>query len=172
MTSTFYGFTPDGFAKALDQFGANLRPYVYNGLKRGGGAVKAIYLTLSSQRGVVKAIWGSDRERLARYVKMRTTDTGSGWRLRMEIKGLPALQEAGGHTKPPRKGAIYPRAGKVLAMRTGSGITFAAYAKHRGANIARRPVAQQAMVLASPRIAEGLDYWIKAALAKAGIEAA
>lgn len=152
-------FTPEGFAEALMQFGASIRPAIKRSLQRDAKIPRAIYMAKARKHGVLKAIFGKKSKGMGSLVKTKVVDKGSSFILALELRGLAAMQEAGGHTKPPRQGAIYPSSAKKalkLKIPTTGGAIFASV-RHKGANIARFPVAVEALSAAAPRISAGID---------------
>jgi hypothetical protein len=154
-------FTPEGFAEALAEFGANIRPSIKRALHRTSKIPRAIYMAKARKHGVIKSIFGKNARGLYTLVHTKVVDKGNVFILALELRGLAALQETGGHTRPPRKGAIFPKNRKALKLKVPSlGTVIVASAKHRGANIRRIPSAADALVTAAPRIQAAIDVAI------------
>ena len=148
-------FTPEGFADALNQFGASIRPSVVRGLKRTAKIPRAIYMAKARQHGIIKSIFGGKPKGLGGLVRTKVVDKGTSFVLALELRGLAAMQEAGGRTKPH---LILPKNGKALKLKMstiGTGIRGGVL--HPGSNIARFPVATSAMVTAAPKIQAAID---------------
>lgn len=155
-------FTPEGFAAALQAFGASIRPSIRKSLQRDAKIVRSIYIAKARKRGILKTIFGKKSKGMGTLVKTRVFDKGATFILALELRGLAALQEGGGHTKAPKKGAIYPGPGKKalkIKLPIAGGAVFASV-RHKGANIARFPAAVEAMSTAAPRISSGIDKTI------------
>lgn len=149
-------FTPEGFAQAIEQFGASIRPSVLRALKRTAKIPRAIYIAKARKRGVLRTIFGKSAKGMGGSVKTKVIDRAPVFVLSMELRGLPAMQEIGGHTKQPRQGAIFPKFKKALALKMPGGVVVAS-AKHRGANIHTFPLATEALTTAAPKIQAAID---------------
>lgn len=167
-------FTPEGYADALRRWGAGLRPSIARELRRQAPLLRDAYIERAKRRGIVRSIFGKRDKGLLGLIKTRVKDEGSSFRLMLEIRGLPALQEAGGRTRAPRKGAIYPSTRKALKLMIPSsrGVVIVASAKHRGARIARFPVVNQTFAHRAPQILAGLDKAICTFRAANGVQIA
>lgn len=153
-------YTPEGYAEALQQFGASINPAIRRGLRTCGRVVRAIYLARFTSRGVGRGIFGKKGKSAAgKLVKVGVVGPrGNAFVLALELRGFAALQETGGHTNPPRKGLILPKFRKALKLKVPSlGVVFAASAKHKGARIPANPSAPTAFQQAAPKILKALD---------------
>jgi hypothetical protein len=148
-------FTPDGFADALSKFGPSIRPSVVRALKRTAKIPRAIYLAKATKHGILRNIFGGKPKGLGGLVRTKVVDKGNVFVLAMELRGLAAMQEAGGRTKPHR---ILPKSGKALKLKMSSiGTGFAMGVLHPGSQIRQFPVATSAMTTAAPKIQSAID---------------
>jgi hypothetical protein len=147
-------FTPEGFAEALERFGASLRPAVVRGLKRSAKIPRAIYMAKARQHGIVRTIFGKKPKGLGGLVKTKVTDKGSVFVLSMELRGLAAMQESGGRTKQHQIG---PGAKKLKLKVPSLGVVIRDSVLHRGSNIHVFPAANSAMATAAPKIQAAIE---------------
>ena len=61
------------------------------------------------------------------------------------IKGMAALIEQGGKTKPPRGGVIRPVRAKALRFHGRGGVVFAAEVNHRGSRVPKNEIGRRAI---------------------------
>lgn len=149
-------FTPEGFAQALEQFGASIMPAVLRAANRVKAVPRSIALAKFRSQGVGKGIFAPKGG--GYLLRARAIARGSQVVIAVEARGFAALQEQGGHTKPPRKGAIYPANRKALRLKVPSiGDVIVASARHRGARIKRQPFLEAAMIASQERVRQELD---------------
>lgn len=159
-------YTPEGYAEALLQYGPKLTNEIKRALWRVSKIPRAIFIARFASRGVGKGVFGHAKSGAYKLVRMGVAGPSGGrFTLAMELRGFAALQEKGGHTNPPRKGAIFPKSAKALKLKIPSlGVVFAASAKHRGAVVHADPSAPRAFQQSAARISAEIEN----AIVKAG----
>jgi len=154
ISSTSGVFTPEGFAAVLERFGASIRPSVVRALKRSAKIPRAIYMNKARQHGVVRTIFGKKPKGLGGLVKTKVTDKGNAFVLSMELRGLAAMQESGGHTKAHQIG---PGPRKLKLKVPSIGVVIRDSVLHPGSSIHVFPAANSAMAAAAPKIQAAIE---------------
>jgi hypothetical protein len=112
-------FTPEDFAGVLRQYGETLDQPVIKGMRFGFGAAKRIAVGRFRRRGVGRRVFGKKGSGAMPLFKvMPIRRRGTAFVGGIEVRGLAALQEAGGATAPH---VIRPATKKVLRFEGGRG---------------------------------------------------
>jgi hypothetical protein len=110
-------FTPTDFADRLRLFGSTLDKPISRGIRAGLSYARNVAIKRFSERGLGRTIFGLDRSGVRPLVKiMPVRRRGDSWTGGLQVKGLMALQEVGGSTKPH---IIRPSKAKVLRFEAG-----------------------------------------------------
>lgn len=97
-----------------------------------------------------RALWGARAKPDAPGLFLNITETKTGaTKIGLVLRGLAAMQETGGKTKPH---TIRPRRGDFLVFDVGGATVFAREVEHPGSEIAKRPVASSTFDKALPGI--------------------
>jgi len=102
--------------------------------------------------------------RTARY-----SNTQKAYVTTVVIAGMAGLIEAGGKTKPPRGGKIYPVRKKALRFQMGGGTVYAASVNHPGSRIPKNPIGEKAAEKAFATFPQVLDAAIASAVRARGL---
>lgn len=146
---TFQLDTKDLDAAVERMIGPTLMQQVAISLTRAVARAKAAGLLEFVSHGVGRRIFGNAGP--SGPTKLVAIDdpivTADGVRLTVTMKGLVALRERGGHTKPSRRGLVVPKRSGVKALHFAmpNGLGFAMYAHHKGAAVPAHPALIPAM---------------------------
>src|SRR3954471_20440847 len=139
-------FTPEGFAVALEQFGASVPAAVLRAAKRTAPIPRAIAIAKFKARGIGHGLFGKGARgakwNAAVLIRMKVVPQGRSVVMAMELRGFAAMQELGGRTKAHE---IRPKNGKALKLKIPSqGAIIRRSVHHPGSRIPRIPFATDA----------------------------
>jgi hypothetical protein len=143
--------------------GKGLDNLVKNALRRGARRVKTRGIRRLAKKGIAHSIWGKKRSGLNRAVKVgRAEESGQGWSVDIEAKGIPALVEEGGQGKGPYpiKARRPARNGRKLLSFRGSGGRGIADGSvtHPPLRVAKDPWLSPSLDEESPSIERDLEF--------------
>ena len=151
-----------------DEITPDLRKYagqamqrtIRNAFRRGANRIGADAKKRFRGRGVGR-IWAKRVKGLPISVGRARITEGSA-EIDITAKGLAALQETGGRTKPH---AIKPRSVKALAFSAGGKHVFARSVRHPGSQIARIPSVDQALDAGAGKVMDEIERAVDALMA-------
>jgi hypothetical protein len=137
-----------------------------NGARRGLRAGRKLILAELPKRGVLRSIFGKKKSGLNVLVKVnQVRPRGDGFASSIELRGLAALQETGGHTKPHDIG---PLRKKALRFNAGGVSHFSREPVHHpGSRVPAAPVGPRVIGPTAQRILEEISKDFAAFVAKA-----
>lgn len=154
--------TPAQVAARLRRAAREIRKPAVKALRRGLTLWKGRAIDTLRSRGIGRAIWGTKRGGATMVVKRtRVKDSGGVITAGLHVRGLAALQEAGGRTKPHD---ITPKIAQRLVFEGRTGTVVARRVKHPGSIVPAIPFLRPTLDRTLPEIVTEMDRAYQEAL--------
>jgi len=168
------GMTPEQASKSLDAFAKDIdlaTPRSMNKVRKVAIAdAKRGFKSENPGRTIFASKGG--RYKLKLTVTGRTarySNSQKAYVTTVTMAGMAGLIEAGGKTKPPREGKIYPVRKEALKFNMAGGTVYADSVEHPGARVPKNPIGQKAVEKAFVALPKEIDEAIAAAVRARGL---